>query len=428
MFDKGLGLDLRNEPQPPAPRQLIEAERMSAIGRMACSISHDMRHSLTAIYANAELLERHDRCASARAELLLEIQEAVLAMTERIDSLLQFSSNGWKDPLVHERVSFVVEKAVAAAKFHPEGRNVSITVGKFPPAEADIDARNLESAIYNLLLNACQAARRSTHVPEVKIHLTDVDERIYLTILDNGPGIPASVRRTLFDPFVTAGKPNGTGLGLTLARRIAEEHGGSVCLEESNRERTVFTLSLMKNRSLLLNELKNGRAASKPAAAMDLPAAHKESTTEIAAHGMSGGRKSSNQEVFMLLFTVTMKSNGSSNEKARLSRAIHAASIAAGYPEDDLFQRFLSLGPSDFRFDLHYPALPKPRTDQMLMIEVLVSSGTDTNRKKGLVAALVEKLGEAGIDPNDIMVFFLETDRASGSFGGGRFAPPVAFA
>lgn len=130
----------------------------------------------------------------------------------------------------------------------------------------------------------------------------------------------------------------------------------------------------------------------------------------------------------MPLFTITMKSNRSTNEKDRLSGAIHAASIAAGYPEDDLFQRFLSLGPSDLRVDLYYPALPKTRTDQMLMIEVLVSSGTDTNRKKGLVAALIEKLGEAGIDPNDIIVFFLETDRASGSFGGGRFAPPVALA
>ena len=130
----------------------------------------------------------------------------------------------------------------------------------------------------------------------------------------------------------------------------------------------------------------------------------------------------------MPLFTVTMKSSRSTEEKDRLSRAIRAASIAAGYPENDLFQRFLSLEPSDFRTDLYYPALPKPRTDQMLMIEVLVSSGTDTNRKKGLVAALVEKLGEADIGPNDIMVFFLETDRISGSFGGGRFAPPVAFA
>jgi hypothetical protein len=90
-------------------------------------------------------------------------------------------------------------------------------------------------------------------------------------------------------------------------------------------------------------------------------------------------------------------------------------------------QRFLSLEPTDLRVDLYYPALSKPRTDQMLMIEVLVSSGTDTDRKKRLVAALVDKLGEAGIDPNDIMVFFLETDRASGSFGGGQFAPSVAF-
>jgi len=251
MFDKGIGLDLRNRPQRRTQSQLIEAERMSAIGRMACSISHDMRHSLTGIYANAEFLERDDRCASARAGLLLEIRDAVLVMTERIDSLLQFGSGGRKTPLVHERVSLPVEKAVAAVKLHPDGRNVSITVGKFPPAEADINGRNLESAIYNLLLNACQSATRSTHVPEVKVHLTEIDARIYITILDNGPGIPTSVRRTLFDPFVTAGKPNGTGLGLTLARRIAEEHGGSVCLEESNPERTVFTLSLTKNRSLV---------------------------------------------------------------------------------------------------------------------------------------------------------------------------------
>ena len=250
MFDKGVALDLRNKLQRRAQSQRIEAERMSAIGRMACSISHDMRHSLTAIYANAELLERHDRCASARAELLLEIQEAVLAMTERIDSLLQFGSGGRTNPLVHESVSLVVEKAVAAMQFHPDGRNVSITVGNFPPAEADIDVRNLESAIYNLLLNACQAATRSAHVPEVKVHVTEVDERIYVTILDNGSGIPASVRRTLFDPFVTAGKPNGTGLGLTLARRIAEEHGGSVCLEESYPGRTAFTLSLTKKQTI----------------------------------------------------------------------------------------------------------------------------------------------------------------------------------
>jgi signal transduction histidine kinase len=255
MFDKGPGLGPRNPTQRRAPSQLIEADRMSAIGSMACSISHDMRHSLTAIYANAEFLGSLDMCASTRASLLLEIQESVLAMTDRLDSLLRFGSSGRKNPLVHDRVSMVVEKAIAAVKSHPDGRNVPITVSKFPPVKADIDAGNLESAVYNLLLNACQAATRSTQEPEVKVRIEEVDERVYVTILDNGPGIPASIRRTLFDPFVTAGKPNGTGLGLTLARRIAEEHGGSVCLEVSNGERTVFTLSLVKNRLIGLETM-----------------------------------------------------------------------------------------------------------------------------------------------------------------------------
>ena len=97
------------------------------------------------------------------------------------------------------------------------------------------------------------------------------------------------------------------------------------------------------------------------------------------------------------MFTVTMKSRRSTNEKDRLSIAIHAASMVAGYPEDDLFQRFLSLEPGDLRADPYYPALAKPRSDQMLMIEVLVSSGTDTDRKKGLVVALVEKLDPAAV-------------------------------
>jgi signal transduction histidine kinase len=142
----------------------------------------------------------------------------------------------------------------------PDGRNVPISVGKVPSVEADIDARNLESAIYDLLLNACQAVTRSSHVPEVKVDVAEADERIRVTISDNGPGIPASVRSTLFDPFVTAGKPNGTGLGLTLARRIAEEHGGSVHLEESNREDGVHAESNEEQISTAREDLSNDRA------------------------------------------------------------------------------------------------------------------------------------------------------------------------
>jgi signal transduction histidine kinase len=250
MFPKGVGLTLQDEPKRRPQNQLTESETVSIISDMACTISHDMRHSLSAIYANAEFLESQDMSVNVRTDLVHEIQEVVLEMTERLDSLLQFACSGQRKPLVHERVSTMVEKAIAAVKSHPSGRNVSIRVGEFPLAEADIDAMSLQSAIYNLLLNACQAAMRSVDMPVVEVFLVEVEQWLYITILDNGPGIPASVRETLFDPFVTMGKPTGTGLGLTLARRIAEEHGGSVLLEESNPKRTAFTLSLTKNRLL----------------------------------------------------------------------------------------------------------------------------------------------------------------------------------
>ena len=90
-----------------------------------------------------------------------------------------------------------------------------------------------------------------------------------------------------------------------------------------------------------------------------------------------------------------------------------------------MFQRFLCLEPADLIVDPNYPGLPRPRTEKILMIEVLVSSGTDAEWKTRLLAALVESLDGAGTDPNDVMVFFGEIDRANSSFGGGRLAPPV---
>ncbi len=121
-FNKGPGQDLRNELQRCEQDRLMVAEKMAAIGMMACSISHDMRHSLAAIYANAEFLER-DMWASERVALLLEIQEAVIRMTERIDSLMQFGSSERNDPLIPECVSLVLEKAIAAVKLQTDLRH-----------------------------------------------------------------------------------------------------------------------------------------------------------------------------------------------------------------------------------------------------------------------------------------------------------------
>ena len=127
----------------------------------------------------------------------------------------------------------------------------------------------------------------------------------------------------------------------------------------------------------------------------------------------------------MPLFTVTMRSGRLVKEKDAISAALHDASVSAGYPEDDHFQRFISLEEADFRISPLYPDLQKPRSKRVLMIEVQVSSGTGVDRKRLLLSAIVTRLQAVGTDPNDLMVFFGEIDRASSSFGGGRPASPV---
>ena len=127
----------------------------------------------------------------------------------------------------------------------------------------------------------------------------------------------------------------------------------------------------------------------------------------------------------MPLFTVTLRTGITVAEKDAISASLHEASVIAGYPEDDFFQRFSSLEEADFRVSPRYPDLRRPRGSQVVMIECLVSSGTADARKRLLLSAMVSRLQAAGTDPEDVMVFFAEMDRSNSSFGGGRLAPPV---
>lgn len=227
--------------------ELLEAERLATIGEMASSISHDLRHHLTAVYANAEFLGCTATNAGEREELLSEIQLAVHGMTELIDSLLLFSRTGRVLQISLESIPFLVEHAVALVRAHPDSHGVSISLDTSQQIETWIDVKKIERAIYNLLLNACQAAKRGGKVPAVRISITDDGESAYVRITDNGAGVAHSIRKTLFDPFVSEGKQSGVGLGLTLAQKIAQEHGGNVSLDDGDGTETTFTLSFTKD-------------------------------------------------------------------------------------------------------------------------------------------------------------------------------------
>jgi signal transduction histidine kinase len=223
-------------------QELLEAERLATIGRMASSISHDLRHSLAVIVANAEFLCESRLRPEQKEDLYQEIQIAVDQMTELIESLLEFSRTRESLRPSFGSVKNVAERVAHSVKSNHWFHNIKITVRETGSSEGLFDQKKMERVFFNLLLNACEAVDPNTG--EVDIEISQVPQGLQIRIRDNGRGIPESVRGMVFEPFVSQGKENGTGLGLTVVQKIVQDHGGDVIVEETSGKGTMFKLVL----------------------------------------------------------------------------------------------------------------------------------------------------------------------------------------
>jgi signal transduction histidine kinase len=223
-------------------QELIDAERLATIGRMASSVSHDLRHSLAAIVANAEFLCESRLSTDQREELYQEIRIAVNQMTELIDSLLEFSRTRESLRRTYGSVKESVDRVVQAVRAHPRFHPVRIAVRQEGDSTGWFDTKKLERALYNLLLNACEAIAGEDG--QITIDLREVAGGLQIRLSDNGRGIPESIRGKLFEPFISYGKENGTGLGLTVVQKIVQDHGGDVIVEKTSGEGTIFRITL----------------------------------------------------------------------------------------------------------------------------------------------------------------------------------------
>jgi signal transduction histidine kinase len=229
-------------------RELLESERLATIGRMASSVSHDLRHYLASVYANAEFLASPTLPSSERVELYEEIRIAVNGTTDMLDSLLIFSRTGAALQRVPTSMYSLVERASALVKTHPDAERVTLQLNKIDAdTTAAVDNKQVERAVYNLLLNACQSARESAGLREVRVSLCADTNTVGVNIVDSGPGVAEGIRESLFDPFVSQGKQKGTGLGLTLAWSVAREHDGDVKLLSSRPGETIFYLTVARH-------------------------------------------------------------------------------------------------------------------------------------------------------------------------------------
>ena len=221
---------------------LLESEQLATIGRMASSISHDLRHALAAVVANSEFLCDGRLTAPQREELYQEVRIGVNQMTDLIDSLLEFARTRESLNPSYASIAETVLRAMQAVRLHPRHQGTQIEVHNHGPSLVWCDPRKLERALYNLLLNACEAAPSPNGRVEVTIER--VGPSVIISVSDNGPGVPAAIREKLFHPFVSFGKENGTGLGLTVVQKIVQDHGGQVVMERTVDARTVFRLTI----------------------------------------------------------------------------------------------------------------------------------------------------------------------------------------
>jgi len=223
-------------------RELLEAERLATIGRMASSISHDLRHALAAIVANAEFLCESRLSSEQREELYQEVRVAVNQMTDLLDSLLEFSRTRESLRPSYSDLRNSIEHVVQTIRSHPEFHPIAIEIRQEGDASGWFDSKKLERAFYNLLLNACESVAADNG--RIEIVLRSIPGAVDIRLSDNGHGVPDSIRRELFEPFVSYGKENGTGLGLTVVQKIVQDHGGEINIEKTSAEGTTFRMLL----------------------------------------------------------------------------------------------------------------------------------------------------------------------------------------
>jgi signal transduction histidine kinase len=223
-----------------ARRELIRQERISTIGRMASSIVHDLRNPLAAIYGGAEMMVDTDLAQPQMKRLAANIYQASRRIQQMLQDLLDLSGAkaGTMEPC---RLREIVESAVDGHASEAERLGISVAVDLSGDLEVPAQRARLERVFSNLIGNALEVLPRGG-VIHIEGRKTGRD--VEVDVRDNGPGISDEIRDQLFQPFVTAGKKNGLGLGLALSRQTVLDHGGDIAAGAAPGGGARFTVRL----------------------------------------------------------------------------------------------------------------------------------------------------------------------------------------
>jgi signal transduction histidine kinase len=214
-------------------------DRLRVMGEFAAEVAHEIRNPLASIELMTTLLADDLADQPPAREILGRIRQSVSTMNRTVTNILLFTRN-----LHPEKQEFAVAELISQS----ESAILDLVLKKKIEVHHDVPAEQvigdfelLKQGLINLLLNAAQAVPKNGGRIEV-LAKRGSNGDLLVTVKDNGPGIPRSIRAKIFDPFFTT-RNTGTGLGLAMARRVVESHDGAISFRSSPRG-TSFTMRI----------------------------------------------------------------------------------------------------------------------------------------------------------------------------------------
>jgi len=225
-------------------QQIIQSERLAAMGQMIGGFAHELNNPLTSIMGVAELLQEGEQEETRRKQLVMLQQQARRA-ADIVQNLMYFSRPPapGKGPI---NLSELLQRTLHLHAYSLRKNNITVDFIPQPTLPmVNGDSHQLMQIFLNLILNAEQAMREARELGTLRIRLEGTGKAVAVTFQDDGPGIAAEVLPNIFDPFYTTKRPGrGTGLGLSICKAILREHGGEIEASSGPGGGAVFKVTL----------------------------------------------------------------------------------------------------------------------------------------------------------------------------------------
>jgi two-component system NtrC family sensor kinase len=242
--------------------QLIQSEKMSAIGQLIAGIAHDLNNPLASVVGFADFLAESGDVPPALVEPLRVIRQEAERAATIVKNLLSFARRQEGERLA-QPIQPVLESVLALLRNEMEALNVEATLSvEAGIPDIEINPNQIKQVFVNLFSNAAQAIASTGKPGRVTVTAKRWLDGVAVSVADDGPGISEELLPRVFEPFFTTKtQGEGTGLGLSICQGIVKEHGGRITLESSPGSGAMFTVELLR-----------GGRPSRPAQPAPIPA------------------------------------------------------------------------------------------------------------------------------------------------------------